>query len=161
MQTFAKIHGLSSASLRFFTVYGPRQRPEMAIHRFCRLIEAGLPITVFGDGSTSRDYTFVDDVIDGCVGAIDRAPSGSTIYNLGNTEPVTLTDLVAHIGRALGKEPRVERTGLQPGDVLHTWAAIDAAARDFDYAPRVRIDEGLRRFVHWLRDGKESEKGDV
>jgi UDP-glucuronate 4-epimerase len=145
------IHRIDVSCLRFFTVYGPRQRPEMAIHAFCRRVDEGKPITLFGDGGTSRDYTYVDDVVDGTLGALDRAAAGFHVYNLGNTHPIALRDLVDRIGAAVGKTPHVEHAPLQPGDVMHTWAAIDAARRDLGYDPKVDIDEGLRRFVRWMR----------
>ncbi len=152
LRSFNKIHGLAVCNLRFFTVYGPRQRPEMAIHKFCRLAEQDKPITLFGDGQTSRDYTYIDDIIDGTVGAIDKAPDDFSIYNLGGTQPAKLSELVDHIGEALGKQPQVDRGPLQPGDVMHTWASVQAAARDFGYAPKVGIRDGLTRFVTWLRE---------
>jgi UDP-glucuronate 4-epimerase len=123
----------------------------MAIHKFCRLVDRGEPVPVFGDGQSSRDYTYVDDAIDGTIAALDRAPHGFTIYNLGNTQPVTLARLVELIGTAVGKTPLVEQRPEQPGDVLRTWAAVDRAAADLGYHPKVAIEEGLRRFVAWMR----------
>ena len=151
LRTYHKLHALDVTCLRFFTVYGPRQRPEMAIHRFCRLIASGQPITMFGDGQTSRDYTFVDDIADGTVAAIDKAPAGFHIYNLGNTRPIKLRDLIDKIGRAMGVDPIIEQAPHAPGDVMHTWADVSAAQRDLGYAPQVSIDEGLARFVEWMR----------
>jgi len=144
--------GFGVTSLRFFTVYGPRQRPEMAIHKFCRAVEAGEAITMFGTGDTSRDYTYVDDIVDGVVAAIDRCDEGFRIYNLGDNRPVLLRDLIAAIGEAMGKEPVVKELPEQAGDVKHTLASIDAAAADLGYAPKVPIEEGLRRFVAWFRE---------
>ncbi len=146
-----KVHGFDVANLRYFTVYGPRQRPEMAIAKFCRAVDAGDTITMFGDGSTSRDYTYIDDIAAGTVAALDRAPSGYRIYNLGNTHPITLAALIDKVGQAVGKTPRVERLPDQPGDVAHTFADVSAASRDFGYAPTTGIDEGLRRYVEWMR----------
>ncbi len=151
IDTFSQVHGLSAACLRYFTVYGPRQRPEMAIHKFSRLIDAGQPVTLYGDGQSSRDYTFIDDIVDGTLGAIDRAPAGFHLYNLGGTSPVRLDELVAHIGAVLGKEPRIVREPHQPGDVLRTWADVGAAERDLGYRPKVPLADGLRRFAAWLR----------
>ncbi len=151
LDTFSQIHGLSSASLRFFTVYGPRQRPEMAIHKFCRSIERGEPITVYGDGQSSRDYTFIDDILDGVLGAIDHAPLGARIYNLGGTNPVRLEELVRQLGIALGKEPIVRREPHQPGDVQQTWADVSRARAELGYEPKVALPEGLRRFAAWMR----------
>ena len=151
LRSFHGVHGLTVSCLRYFTVYGPRQRPEMAIHKFCRLVDEEKPIPMFGAGDTSRDYTFIDDIVAGTLGALDRAPEGFSIYNLGNTQPITLRDLITAIGVAVGKEPIVEQLPLQPGDVLRTWADVSAAARDLGYAPRVPLEEGLRRFVAWMR----------
>lgn len=151
LDTFAKLHGLSASCLRFFTVYGPRQRPEMAIHQFARSIERGERVTMFGDGSSSRDYTYIDDIVDGVVGAIDRPPSGCRIYNLGGTNPIRLDALVRELGAALGKEPQIEHAPPQPGDVQQTWADVTRARDELGYAPKVSLTEGLRRFAAWLR----------
>ncbi|MEM1029206.1 MAG: NAD-dependent epimerase/dehydratase family protein [Myxococcota bacterium] len=151
LRTYATLYGMNVSCLRFFTVYGPRQRPEMAIHKFCRRVAAGRPITMFGDGSTSRDYTFVDDIVAGTVAAFDRAPDGHQIYNLGNTEPVALRDLIAAVGVATGKTPIVEELPLQPGDVMHTWADVSRARDHLGYAPTTSLAQGLERFVTWMR----------
>jgi UDP-glucuronate 4-epimerase len=145
------VHGLGVTCLRYFTVYGPRQRPEMAVHAFMRAIEQGRPVQMFGSGTTSRDYTYIDDIVDGTVAAIDQVERDFRVYNLGDNQPVVLRDLVAKIGEALGREPRIETLADQPGDVEHTLAAIEAASRDLGYRPKVGIDEGLRRFAEWMR----------
>jgi UDP-glucuronate 4-epimerase len=152
----AAVHtnGISVAALRFFTVYGPRQRPDMAIHKFTRAIERGEPVLLRGNGETSRDYTYVDDIIDGTAAAAERAgtnPSGFRPYNLGGCHGTRLDDLVARIGKALGKTPRVEVTGELVGDVQHTLANVARAEAELGYAPKVGLDEGLRRFVAWFR----------
>ncbi len=152
LESLHHVHGLGVTSLRFFTVYGPRQRPEMAIHKFCRAVETGEPITMFGAGDTSRDYTYVDDIIDGTIAAIDHCDDQFRIYNLGDNRPVRLRELIDAIGRALGKVPTVEQLPEQAGDVQHTLACIDAAATDLGYEPKVSIEEGLARFVTWFRD---------
>lgn len=151
LRSLNHVHGLGVTCLRYFTVYGPRQRPEMAIHKFCRAVEAGEPITMFGSGDTTRDYTYVDDIVDGTVAAIDRVDSHFRVYNLGDNQPVLLRDLIAAIGRAMGKKAIVEQLPEQAGDVKHTLACIDAAADDLGYAPKVAIDDGVRRFVSWYR----------
>lgn len=151
LDTFFRLHGLSSTALRFFTVYGPRQRPEMAIHSFARSLELGQPLTVYGDGASSRDYTFIDDIIDGIVGAIERAPRGFRIYNLGGTNPVRLDELVKQLGIAFDKEPVIFREAQAPGDMLQTWADISRARDELGYAPKVLLPEGLRHFQQWLR----------
>jgi len=139
------------ACLRFFTVYGPRQRPEMAIHAFTRKCLAREPIPFFGDGSTRRDYTYIDDVVDGVVRALDRA-RGYAIYNLGESRTVSLTELVDAIGAQCGVEPILERHPLQPGDVLVTYADVDKARNELGYEPRTELAEGLARFLAWLRE---------
>ena len=158
LRSYHVVHGLSSCCLRYFTVYGPRQRPEMAIHKFCQLMRSGSAVPMFGDGTTSRDYTFIDDIVDGTLGALDHAPAGHTIYTLGGTSPVRLRDLIAEIGEALGVEPRIDRQPLQAGDVMHTWADVSAARRDLGYDPKVSLREGLRRFVTWMDQSSERER---
>jgi UDP-glucuronate 4-epimerase len=151
LRSYNKIYDLNVASLRYFTVYGPRQRPTMAISMFCRLIEAGEPLTMFGDGESSRDYTFVDDVVAGTIGALDKAPPGMQIYNIGNTHPIKLRDLIERIGKAVGKTPIIERAPLPAADVMHTWANIDKARADLGYAPMTDLDDGLAQYVEWVR----------
>ncbi len=143
--------GLAVTALRFFTVYGPRQRPDMAIHKFTRAIDRGEPVLLRGNGATSRDYTFVDDIIDGTVAAIEHATPGFRAYNLGGCQATRLDDLVARIGAALGKTPRVEIQPEMRGDVQHTLAGVARAHAELGYDPKVGIDEGLRRFVAWYR----------
>jgi len=150
--TFHHLYGMDIACLRFFTVYGPRQRPEMAIHKFVRLTEAGQPLPLFGDGRSERDYTYVDDILDGVLKAHDRS-RGFRIYNLGESRTISLRDLVAAIGRATGREPRVDWQPPQPGDVPRTYADVGRAKAELGYAPKVDLDEGLRRFVAWYRSG--------
>ncbi len=147
---FSHLYGMNIAALRFFTVYGPRQRPEMAIHKFVRLVERGEPLPLFGDGRSERDYTYIDDILDGVLKAHDRS-RGFRIYNLGESATVNLRDLVAAIGRATGKEPRVEWQPDQPGDVPRTFADIRRAREELGYDPRVNLAEGLSRFVAWYR----------
>jgi UDP-glucuronate 4-epimerase len=148
--TFHHLYGMDIACLRFFTVYGPRQRPEMAIHKFVRLIEAGEPLPCFGDGSSERDYTYVHDIIDGIVKAHDKT-QGYRIFNLGESQTISLRDLVAAIGRATGKDPVVAWEPDQPGDVPRTFADVSRAKSELGYDPQVGVEEGLRRFVEWYR----------
>jgi UDP-glucuronate 4-epimerase len=143
--------GIGVTVLRYFTVYGPRQRPDMAIHAFCRAIDRGEPVRLRGGGATSRDYTYVDDVVSGTVAAIERAGSGFRVYNLGNSRATRLDDLVALAGAALGKAPRVEVVSEMRGDVQHTLAGVARARAELGYDPAVPIEEGLRRFVAWYR----------
>jgi UDP-glucuronate 4-epimerase len=150
--SYCELHALSIAALRFFTVYGPRQRPEMAIHKFARLILDGQPVPLFGDGSSARDYTFIDDIIDGVMGAIDvTSQSGYRVYNLGGSRTTTLARLVELLEHALGKRAVVARAPDQPGDVPITFASVERAARDLGYAPKVGIEDGLARFCAWLK----------
>jgi UDP-glucuronate 4-epimerase len=148
--TYAHLYAMNITCLRFFTVYGPRQRPDLAIHKFARLIEAGRAIPVFGDGSTSRDYTFIDDIVDGVLRALD-ACTGYHIYNLGGSDPVSLRELIAALETALGKQAVIERQPMQPGDVERTYADLARVKAELGFAPRTRLADGLARFVEWLR----------
>jgi UDP-glucuronate 4-epimerase len=158
--TYAHLYGLSMVCLRFFTVYGPRQRPDLAIRKFTSLMEAGKPIPVFGDGSMGRDYTFVDDTVAGVLAALDyQFPPGGTpfdIFNLGNSHPVSLNELIETLERVTGRVAIRDRMALQPGDVPITWAGTDKAARLLGYRPATSLTEGLRRFVDWFRKQKRS-----
>ena len=140
------------ASLRFFTVYGPRQRPEMAITLWLRKILAGEPITMFGDGSMRRDFTHVEDIVRGVIAAVDKAPAGSRVWNLGSGAPVTLTDLVSAMGRASGKTPEVLRAPVPLGDVEATFADITRARDELGWSPAIRLEDGLRSVVDWMRE---------
>ena len=147
------LYGLRTACLRFFTVYGPAQRPEMAIHKFTNLIANGEPITMYGDGSSRRDYTYIDDIIDGVVASMDLAPAFE-ILNLGGAETTSLSDLVNWIAEELAVEPKIEYLPDQPGDVPITYADVSKAERLFGYSPKVSIREGIRRFVAWYRESR-------
>jgi UDP-glucuronate 4-epimerase len=147
---FHHLHGLPVTGLRLFTAYGPRNRPDLAVAKFARLIARGLPVPMFGDGTSRRDYTFVDDIVDGIVRAIDRCTSYH-LYNLGNSEPVGLREMIDAIAQALGKPALVEVHAEQPGDVRQTYAAIDLAARELGYQPRTPFQVGLSRYVAWLQ----------
>jgi UDP-glucuronate 4-epimerase len=149
--TYHHLYGIPTTCLRFFTVYGPRQRPEMAIHKFVRAVLAGESIPVFGDGSTRRDYTFVDDIVDGVVRAIDRC-EGYEVYNLGGSQTTSLGELVDLVGQACGREPIISREPLQPGDVVITYADVSKAGECLGYAPKTAVPEGLALFVEWFRD---------
>jgi UDP-glucuronate 4-epimerase len=148
--TYHHLNRIAMTCLRFFTVYGPRQRPDLAIHKFAKLIEDGKPIPVYGDGSMMRDFTYIDDIIDGTVGAIDKC-EGYNIYNLGESRPVTVNTLISEIEKALGKKTVIERLPLQPGDVERTYADVTKARRDLGYNPNTDISDGLKRFVEWFR----------
>jgi UDP-glucuronate 4-epimerase len=152
--TYAHLYGLTVLCLRFFTVYGPRQRPDLAIHKFTALIESGKPIPVYGDGSMGRDYTYVDDIANGVLASLEYAPESKPafeVFNLGNSHPITLSDLIAHLEAATGKTARQDRLPEQPGDVPITWANIDKAKRLLGYSPKTSMEQGLRNFVAWYR----------
>lgn len=148
--TWHHLYGLPIVMLRFFTVYGPRQRPDLAINKFVRLLDGGEPIPQFGDGSSSRDYTFVADIVRGIIAAYD-SDLDFEIINLGGSSPVRLDELIAAVGAAVGVEPRVEVLPDQPGDVPRTYASVDKARRLLGWEPRVPLSEGLRAFVAWYR----------
>ena len=148
------LYGFRTACLRFFTVFGPRQRPEMAIHKFTDLLWRGQTVPMYGDGGSRRDYTYVDDIVDGLVATLDLAP-GFEILNLGGADTTSLADLVRWIAQELAVEPRIEYLPAQPGDVPITYADVSKAARLLGYSPKVPIREGLRRFVSWYRERAE------
>jgi UDP-glucuronate 4-epimerase len=150
----ALVPALRLVTLRFFTVYGPRQRPDLAIHTFTRLILAGEPIPFFGDGSGSRDYTYVSDTLQGILGAVARTevmPPGHEVYNLGESAVTTLSELVGLLERAIGRVAVLNRLPTQPGDVVRTYADISRARAVLGYAPAVPIVEGIPRFVEWYQ----------
>ena len=143
------IYKMDVVMLRFFTVYGPRQRPDLAIHKFAQLISAGKPVPVFGDGSTARDYTYVSDTVDGIVAATQKE-FGYEIFNLGESQTVKLSYLIELLEKALGKKAMIDRQPLQAGDVPITFANIDKARRMLGYNPRVPIEQGIPKFVEWF-----------
>ena len=140
--------------LRFFTVYGPKQRPDLAINKFTRMMLNGEEITMFGDGTTSRDYTYVDDIVDGICKTFDYLDAHENVYeiiNLGSNNPISLKDMIATIGRVLGIEPKIKQLPMQPGDVDRTYADISKARELLGYEPKMTFEEGIRRFVEWRR----------
>jgi UDP-glucuronate 4-epimerase len=150
---YSYLFGIATTCLRFFTVYGPRQRPEMAIHKFGRLILEGKQVPLFGDGSTARDYTYIDDIVDGVVASIDKCGGGQyKVYNLGGSQTTTLKRLVELLEQNLGKKANIDWQPEQPGDVPITYADVAVAGRELGYAPKVPIDEGIRKFAAWLKD---------
>jgi UDP-glucuronate 4-epimerase len=156
---FHHAYGMPCACLRFFTVYGPRQRPEMAIHKFTRAIDEGQEIPVFDGGKSTRDYTYIDDIVDGIIASIHG--EGFEIFNLGNGGEVRLTELITLIEEALGKKARIRLEPHQRGDVLSTRACILKAQERMSYFPRVDIREGINRFVDWYRVRKSSRPSQV
>ena len=147
---YHQVHGFDVVLLRFFTVYGPRQRPDLAIHKFARLIQAGEPVPVFGDGNTERDYTYIDDIVDGVVAATQHE-FGYEIFNLGESQTVRLSRLIELLETALGRKAVIDRRPPQPGDVPVTFADITKARSRLRYHPRVRIEQGIPLFVDWFR----------
>src|SRR5690606_26464073 len=154
-QSFSNCYGLTIVALRFFTVYGPRQRPDLAIHKFARLMRAGRPLPLYGDGSSERDYTYVDDIVDGILAALafQAFPRGEPpyrVFNLGSDRPVRLDTLVEQLAATLGLEPQIERLPEQVGDVPRTWADLTRSRTELGYAPQVSLEKGLARSAAWL-----------
>jgi UDP-glucuronate 4-epimerase len=149
---YSHLYGIRFIALRFFTVYGPRQRPDLAIHKFARLMLEGRSIPVFGDGSTRRDYTFIEDIISGLRAAIEYQGSMYEVINLGHNTPVTLLEMIHGLEAALERRAVIEWLPAQPGDVPQTWANIERAWRLLAYEPRTAFDTGLRRFAEWYLD---------
>jgi UDP-glucuronate 4-epimerase len=155
LASVAPIYGFRAASLRFFTVYGPRQRPDLAIHAFTRNMVEGRTLTLFGDGTQSRDYTYCDDIIAGVLAAIrwtDTAPIGVESFNLGGNQSIRTGDMVDEIAAALNVKPKIEWSPMQPGDVQRTAADLTKSSAVLGYTPRTPFPEGIRRFVQWYRE---------
>jgi UDP-glucuronate 4-epimerase len=147
---YSHLYDIRFVALRFFTVYGPRQRPDLAIHKFARRMAEGQTIPVFGDGSMRRDYTFIDDIVSGIQGAMAYRDSVYEVVNLGNNHTVSLAEMIGTLERALGTTAVIERKPEQPGDVPQTWASVDKARALLGYAPRTSYADGVRRFAAWL-----------
>lgn len=148
---YSRIYQLPAVCLRFFTVYGPRQRPDLAIHKFVRLIEENQEIPFFGDGSSLRDYTFIDDIVDGIVAAM-ALDSQFEVINLGNSHPISLSQLIHLLEQKLGKAARIKSLPIQPGDMLSTHADLTKAFKLLGFEPRVPFEEGIGRFINWFRN---------
>ena len=149
--SFAHLHNMPTVALRFFTVYGPGQRPDLAIHKFARLIMAGKPIPVFGDGTTRRDYTYIDDIVRGIKAAMAYHPRYYDVINLGNSQTVELRELIQLLEEVLGQKAIIDRQPNQPGDVPQTWADTEKADRLLGFKPGTPFSEGLAAFVQWLK----------
>jgi UDP-glucuronate 4-epimerase len=147
---YAHLYGMRTINLRFFTVYGPRQRPDLAIHSFTRAISEGRTIQQFGDGTTRRDYTYIDDILQGMVACLGYEGPRWDVFNLGESETTTLRDLITGIEQALGKKAVIQQMPEQPGDVPLTYADISKARAQLGYAPKTKISEGLPKFVEWF-----------
>jgi UDP-glucuronate 4-epimerase len=152
--TWHHVHKMDVTMLRFFTVYGPRQRPDLAIHKFTKLIEDGKPIPVFGDGNTARDHTHISDILEGII-ACTQKEFGFEIFNLGESQTIKLADLIALIENALGKKAVIDRQPLQPGDVPITFADISKAREKLGYQPKVKVEKGIPLFVDWFRKNRQ------
>jgi UDP-glucuronate 4-epimerase len=148
---YHELHGLTMVCLRFFTAYGPRQRPDMAIRLFARAIERGEPVPVFGDGTMRRDYTYIDDIVAGVAAAVERPLEGFHVVNLGGARTTELKALVETLAKALGKPARIEPRPVPPGDVRQTYADVSRARELLGFEPKVGLEEGIGRFVEWLR----------
>lgn len=148
--TFSHLHGIPTTLLRFFTVYGPKQRPEMAMAKFINLVDAGKKVPMFGDGLSARDYTYIDDIVDGIYRSCERC-EGYKIYNLGNSTPVSLRQMIACVGEVCGKEPVIEQFADQPGDVPLTFADISLAQKELGYSPKTSLRDGLTHYRQWSR----------
>ena len=153
--TYTHVHGLPVFCLRLFTVFGPRQRPDLAIHKFLRLVSAGKPIPMFGDGSTSRDYTFVEDIVSGFCAAMEKCGSKGApafrVYNIGGNHPVSLREMIDIIGKVTGKRIVIDQQPMQAGDVERTWADLSRSKAELGYEPRTSLEDGIRRQWEWLR----------
>ncbi len=154
--TYSYLYGMRIASLRFFTVYGRGQRPDLAIAKFTRMIDRNEEIPFYGDGTTERDYTFIDDILNGIQGSIrwlqDQKDGTHEVFNLGESHTTTLSDLVATIETALGKQAKIKRLPMQPGDVLRTFADVSKAREAFGYNPSTLLTEGVQAYVRWYRE---------
>ena len=151
---YHKLYNMNVIMLRFFTVYGPRQRPDLAINKFTRLMLEGKKIPMFGDGSTSRDYTYIGDIVDGIEKSVNYCLNNSNVYeilNLGNSSPVSLKEMINIIGKCLNVVPDIEELPMQPGDVDRTFACIDKAKDMIGYNPQTPFEEGIKKFVKWYR----------
>jgi len=156
--SYAHLYDMRIVCLRFFTVYGARQRPDLAIHKFAKLISAGWPIPVFGDGTTRRDYTYIDDIIAGVRAAMDYDQSKYEVINLGESRTVELRELIGLLEQALGRQAEIDRQPLQPGDVPQTFADIGKARRLLGYDPQTQIEKGIEKFVEWFKESSSSRK---
>lgn len=155
---YHKLYNMNIVMLRFFTVYGPKQRPDLAINKFTRLMLEGKEIPMFGDGTTSRDYTYIDDIVDGVIKSCDYVMNHQNVYeilNLGNSSPTSLVEMINTIGRTLGIDPKIKTLPMQPGDVERTFADVSNAKELLGYEPKTSFEEGIKKFVNWYKENKE------
>lgn len=149
--TYSHLYDMQIVCLRFFTVYGARQRPDLAIHKFAELIDEGKPIPVFGDGKTRRDYTYIDDILDGVRKAMDYDKTPYEIFNLGESRTVELSELIELLETNLGKKAIINRLPMQPGDMPETFASIEKSSKMLDYDPTTPIEQGIEKFIKWFK----------
>ena len=155
---YHKLFDINVMMLRFFTVYGPKQRPDLAINKFTRLMIENKEIPMFGDGTTSRDYTYIDDIVDGIIKSCEYAMNNQNVYeilNIGNSSPVSLKEMINTIGQALEVEPKIKQLPMQPGDVDRTFADVSKAKRLLGYEPKVTFEQGISNFVKWYKENRE------
>jgi UDP-glucuronate 4-epimerase len=155
---YTNLYGIRTVCLRFFTVYGPRQRPDLAISKFTKLIDEGKPVPRYGDGSTARDYTYIEDIVDGILASSRYEGEMFEIFNLGGSQTTKLSELITAVERALGKTAEIENLPLQPGDVPLTYADVSKAKALLGYAPHTPVSDGVPKFVAWYREMKERLK---
>lgn len=152
---YHKLNNMNIIMLRFFTVYGPKQRPDLAINKFTRLMLEGKEIPMYGDGSTSRDYTYVDDIVDGICKSCDYVMNNDNVYeiiNLGSNSPISLKEMINTIGNVLNVRPIIKELPMQPGDVDRTYASIEKARSLINYSPKTSFEEGIKNFVEWYKN---------
>ena len=155
---YHKLYDMNIIMLRFFTVYGPKQRPDLAINKFTRLMLEDKEIPMFGDGTTSRDYTYVDDIVEGIIKSCEYTLNNKNVYeilNIGNSSPTSLKEMINTIARVLGVEPKIKQLPMQPGDVDKTYADISKAKKLIGYEPKTTFEEGIRKFVNWYKENKD------
>lgn len=155
VHVYHHLYDMNTILLRFFTVYGPRQRPDLAINKFTRLMLNNEEIPMFGDGSNSRDYTYIDDIVDGIIRSVNYVFNNSNVYeiiNLGNSSPVTLTEMINTIAEVLGKNPKIKQLPMQPGDVDRTYADISKAKKLLGYEPKTTFKQGIENFIEWYKN---------
>ena len=155
---YHKLYDMNIMMLRFFTVYGPKQRPDLAINKFTRLMLEDKEIPMFGDGTTSRDYTYVDDIVDGIIKSCEYTLNNKNVYeilNIGNSSPTSLKEMINTIARVLDVEPKIKQLPMQPGDVDRTFADISKAKKLIGYEPKTTFEDGIRKFVNWYKENKD------
>ena len=154
---YHKLYDMNIIMLRFFTVYGPKQRPDLAINKFTRLMMEDKEIPMFGDGTTSRDYTYIDDIVDGIIRSCEYTLNNKNVYeilNLGNSSPISLKEMINVIGKTLGVEPKIKQLPMQPGDVDRTYADISKAKKLIGYSPKTSFEEGIKKFIEWYKNAE-------